>query len=495
MERSLKTTAEVLEILLNFTLVLGAETVADAAFGGLSAPMYGLFIPLAAPLLFYAARKHTKNLLLFLAVHAAVIAALNYAGGFLPVPLLWKTAFTAVGVVYAVMSLKIRLTCREDGEGEASVSFMAIAAIALFFGGSRLGGDAACARILWLALLWLPGHWIKDYLENFLNYMKMNRRAAGAMPEKRIFRGGVLLVAGYSGFCLAVLALYAKTALVARLSGLVRKAGLLLVRLLLRLLLLFHGSGEEEAAVTAAEGGADPMMFLPAAEEAPLWMQILDKILVAAVTVLIIAGLIAAVVMLIRYVIQSFYGREKEKKEIRQEGFVEEEERLEKKKDGGSRRVPKIGGTPVQRVRRCFKRAVQDALKQNGGRDSAPEWKRHGLLSAAGEGTLGAAGTAAGEKSFGTAGTALRENPFGTAGTVTGEGPLGLTADACGTRTARELAKLCGSVCGQEKADWEALTALYETARYTQRAVTKEDVREAERLAGKLRRQKRREGM
>lgn len=460
MERSLKTTAEVLEILLNFTLVLGAETVADAAFGGFSAPVYVLFIPLAAPLLFYAARKHSKNLLLFLAVHAAVIAALNYAGGFLPVPLLWKTAFTAVGVVYAVMSLKIRLTCRGDGEGEASVSFMAIAATALFFGGSRLGGDAACARILWLALLWLPGHWIKDYLENFLNYMKMNRRAAGAMPEKRIFRGGVLLVAGYSGFCLAVLTLYSKTALVARLSGLVRKAGLLLVRLLLRLLLLFHGGEEEEAVVTAAEGGADPMMFLPAAEETPLWMQILDKILVAAVTVLIIAGLIAAVVMLIRYVIQSFYGREKEKKEIRQEGFVEEEERLEKKKSGASRRVPGIGGTPVQRVRRCFKRAVQDAMKQNNrSRDSAPERKRHGLLSAAGEGTLG------------------------------------LTADACGTKTARELAELCGSVCGQEKADWEALTALYEEARYAQRAVTKEDAREAERLAGKLRRQKRREGM
>lgn len=472
MERSLKTTAEVLEILLNFTLVLGAETVADAAFGGFSAPVYGLFIPLAAPLLFYAARKHTKSLLLFLAVHAAVIAALNYAGGFLPVPLLWKTAFTAVGVVYAVMSLKIRLTCREDGEGEASVSFMAIAATALFFGGSRLGGDAACARILWLALLWLPGHWIKDYLENFLNYMKMNRRAAGAMPEKRIFRGGVLLVAVYSGFCLAVLTLYSKTALVARLSGLVRKAGLLLVRLLLRLLLLFHGGEEEEAAVTAAEGGADPMMFLPAAEETPLWMQILDKILVAAVTVLIIAGLIAAVVMLIRYVIQSFYGREREKKEIRQEGFVEEEERLEKKKSGGSRRVPGIGGTPVQRVRRCFKRAVQDAMKQNNrSRNSAPERKRHGLLSAAGE------------------------NPLGLADAAAGEGPNELTAGVCGTKTARELAELCGSVCGQEKADWEALTALYEEARYAQRAVTKEDAREAERLAGKLRRQKRREGM
>lgn len=43
MERRLKITADVLEIMLNFMVFWGLETVADAVFGGLSAPAYALF--------------------------------------------------------------------------------------------------------------------------------------------------------------------------------------------------------------------------------------------------------------------------------------------------------------------------------------------------------------------------------------------------------------------------------------------------------------------
>lgn len=432
MERGLKTTAEVLEILLNFTLVLGLETVADAAFGGLSAPVPALFLPIMAPLVFYAARRWCKNLLLFLALHAAVIAALYYLGGFLPVPLLWRIVFPAVGVIYAVCSLKIRLTSREDGEEEPALGFLAAAAAVFFFGCGRLGSSAGCARILWLALLLLPGHWLKAYLENFLNYMSMNRRAAGAMPEQRIFRGGVFLVALYGGFCLAVLTLYSKTALIKQLSEFVRKAGFFIMRLLVSLLMLFARDVEEEEAVSVVENAAEPGMFMPAAEEAPLWMQILDKILVTAVSVLIFAGLVAAVVMLVRLVIQLFYGREREKKEIRREGFVEEEERLERKGSKRGRGIPVIGGTPVQRVRRIFQRTVREALKQN----SLPE--QH----------------------------------------------------AVSAKTVRELTGLCRHASLQDPADWDALASLYERARYTEDGVTKEEAREAGRLSGKILRKK-----
>lgn len=441
MERSLKAAAELLEILLNFMLILGMETVADAAFGGLSVPVYVLLIPLIAPLVFYAARKWCKNLLLFLVIHAAVIAALNYLGGFLAVPVLWKLVFSAIGVIYMILSLKIRLTRREDGEGEASAGFMAAAAVALFFGCSRLGSTAGCARILWLALLWLPGHWLKAYLENFLDYMKMNRRAAGAMPERRIFKGGVLLVALYSGFCLAILALYSKTALVEQLSGLVRKAGFWLMKLLIGLLMLFYGGEEEEVVSSVSEGASDPEMFLPAAEEAPLWMQILDKLLVTAVAILIIAGLAAAAILLIRLMIQRFYGREKAKKEICQEGFVEEEERLEKKKGGHGRRIPVIGGTPAQRIRRIFKKTVQET------------WKQCNAVSGASSETVRA-----------------------------------LSAATCisSAKTARELADRCRIASGQDAGDWEAITDLYEKARYTEETMTKEEVREAVRLSGRI---------
>lgn len=457
MERRLKITADVLEILLNFMVFLGLETVADAALGGLSAPVYALFLPLLAPLVFYAARLLSRHLIVFLAIHVAVIAALNCLAGFLPVPLLWKILFTAVGLIYAIMSIRIRLTRQDYSEGEAPAGFMATAAALFFLGCSYLGFKEACARILWLALLWLPGHWMKSYLDNFLYYMKMNRQAAGAMPERRILRGGIISVAIYAGFSFAVLTLYSKTALVARLSELVRKAGYLLLKLFFQFLLLFLEETEEGKVVSDAAGGMEQMMFAAESAQTPLWMQILDKILVTAVAVMLIAGIIFSLVMLVRFMIRSFYSREKVKKEVRQEGFVEEQERLQERKEPGRMRLFAVGGTPAQRVRRIFKKTVQELAK---GKAEA--------------GTMDA--RTARELAALCAGKALKP------GAAVADGAL--RARMSGEASPVDVA--CSPEPETNAAEWNALTALYERARYTQESVTKEDVREAGRLSKAL---------
>lgn len=410
-----------------------------------------------APLIFYAARCLSRHLIVFLAIHVAVIAALNYLAGFLPVPLLWKIMFTAVGILYALMSIRIRLTRREDSEGEAPAGFMATAAALFFFACSYLGREEACARILWLALLWLPGHWMKSYLDNFLYYMKMNRQAAGAMPERRILRGGVISVAIYASFSFAVLAMYSKTALVARLSELVRKVGYLLLRLFFQFLMLFLKETEEEERIYEAAGGTEQMMFAPESAETPLWMQILDKILVTAVVILLIAGAICLIVMLIRFMIRSFYGREKTKKEVRQEGFVEEQERLQEKKDVRKARLPVVGGTPAQRVRRIFKKTIQEMTK---GVDTAK--------------TMDA--QTARELAALCAGKSLQP------GTAAWDSALLFRM----SETAAMPHAACDPGAETNAAELNALIALYERARYTQKNMTKEDVREAGRLSKAL---------
>lgn len=457
MERRLKITADVLEIMLNFMVFLGLETVADAVFSGLSVPVYALLWPMLAPLIFYAARCLSRHLIVFLAIHAAVIVVLNYLAGFLPVPVLWKIMFTAVGILYAFMSVRIRLMHREDSEGEAPVGFMATAAALFFFACSYLGNEEACARILWLALLWLPGHWMKSYLDNFLYYMKMNRQAAGAMPEKRILRGGIISVAIYAGFSFAVLVLYSQTALVARLSELVRKAGYLLLRLFFRFLMLFMEETEEGEQIYEAAGGKEQMMFAPESAEAPLWMQILDKILVTAVVIMLIAGVICLIVMLIRFMIRSFYGREKTKKEVRQEGFVEEQERLQEKKDARKTRLPALGGTPDQRVRRIFKRTIQEMTK---GAEAAKTMDARTAreLAALCAGNAPKPGTAVRDRDL-----LFRMSEMSAALHATGDPEEETNA-----------------------AEWNALISLYERARYTRETVTKEDVREAGRLSKAL---------
>lgn len=428
MERSLNAIVDVLVICLNFMVILGLEIVANVSFGEGRAPLYALLLPLVLPLLFYAFRKWVKNLALFLIVHGAAVFALLYPTKFFPVPMLWKIVFGVVSVIYTAGSFRIRLTWEDDGEGELTEGFMGAAAVGLFFLCSYLKSEEGCAQILWLSLLWLPGHWLAAYLRNFLGYMELNRQSAGAMPEKKILRGGLAAVGIYGGVSMVLLAVCTKTSLVAWLSEQVRRVGIALIKLLFMFLSLFSSEPEEIAPAAPEVVPDEPMMYLPAAEEAPLWMQLLDKAFTTAMALALLAGAVMLIVWLIRCLIRSFYGRERVKKEVRQEGFVEEEERLNEKKGAIKERIPVIGGTPAQRVRRIFRRTVKAFAK--------------------------------------------------------GKEDAGLSA-----KTARELAAWCADaelVSPVRTNEWDALTELYERARYTEREVTKEDVREAGRLSYRI---------
>lgn len=462
MERKLETAVDLLEIVMNFMLFVGIETVADIALGGFSAPVYVLLIPLSAPLLFYLFRRAVNCLPLFLLLHIAVVAALFWLGGFCPTPLLWRISFTAVGVIYAVVSLRIRLTKKEDGEGENAAGFMGVAAVAAFFTCSYLGSEAGGARILWLVLAWLAGHWARSYLANFLGYMQMSQKAAGAMPEKRIFQGGIISVAVYGGFSLVVLTLCSRAALLDKLSVLVKRAGLFLLRVFVNFIALFGSeTGQEAEEMPMQESLGAQMMMLPEAEEAPWWMELLDKIVITALSVVAIAAFIMLIVMLIRLLIQNFYGRKREKREIRQEGYVEEEERLERKRSRPEQKIPAIGGTPGQRVRRIFKKTVQQIMKEEAAAPKGSGAANSRLLLDMSEIRKMEAEEKEGKK--------------------TGAG-----IGAMHAKTARELAALCAERKGSSGEAWEDLCALYEKARYTQETVTREDVKEATRLAGRL---------
>ncbi len=464
MERKLETAVELLEIWMNFLLFIGLETVIDVGITGGATPVYVLFVPLTAPVLFYLLRKRLNQLPLFLLSHIAVAVFLFWMGGFCPTPLLWRIAFTAVGVIYAVISLQIRLTKQEDGEGEYAAGFMGVAAVAAFFACSYWKNDAGGARIIWLVLLWLAGHWARSYLANFLGYLQMNRRAAGAMPERRIFQGGVISAAAYGMFSLVVLTLCSRAALLDKMSALVKRAGLLLLRAFVNFLALFGSRTPEAEEMQMPESaGMQQMMMLPEAEDAPWWMELIEKIVMTALAFAVIVALIMLAVMVIRLMVQSFYGRKREKKEIRQEGYVEEEERLERKRSRPEKKIPVIGGTPQQRVRRIFKKTVRQTMRTDG---AAP-----GGSGAANSRLL----------------LDMSEIRRLEAEEKEGRAPAG--KDGLQAKTAREIAALCA---GEKEnpleggREWYAFAALYEKARYGEEAVTREDAREAARLAGRL---------
>lgn len=434
MESRLKLIADILEIILNFFVMMCAEAAAGAIFGRLSGLEYeesvwALMLPALAPLLFYGARKWVNRLALFLVIHIMIVAALFYMPPFLEryLPglfssvLFWRVIYLLAGIIYGIHSVRVRLTRSEDDEGEIGPLFAGSIAAAAFFACSYAGSAAGCAGILWIALLWISGYWIKNYLDNFLNYMKLNRKMAGAMPEKRILCGGMALVGGYAGFSLLILTMCSKTPFVQRLSDLVRKAGYLLLRLFFFLLSKFTWEPEEGAIAAENTGGQPQMMPGEGIAEPSLLARVLERILTAAAAALFIAGAVFLMLQAVRFILQRFYGRKKGRKETRQDGFVEEEERLKEPEGAQRRRLPLLGGTPAQRVRKIFKRTVREAFGK----------KEENQLAA---------------------------------------------------KTARELADMNA---GKNAEEWMALAALYERARYTQQTITRQEVREA----GKLSRQ------
>lgn len=366
MQRWIENIEDILEIFLNFLVVLCLETAADASFGMLQAPVWKLCLPVFLPLLMYAFRKWVGNFVLFMFLHPAVAALLFWAADSMPLPLLWKIVFAVIGVFYALHSIKVRITRKGDGEGEIPTALAGCLFTAAFFLCAYVHQSRGSERVLWIFFLWLPGYLLKKYLENFLSFMNLNRRAAGAMPEKSIFRSGMTAVCGYSIVSVILLILCAKTPMVTRLSELVGALGRFLLRAFFWFVMLF-AKGEGETGGMEEEMAAPLMEQMPGAAEMPVWLQILNRIFNGIVTFALIAAAVVLLIMLVRWMLRAFYEREGSAREIVGEGYREEEERLNRDRFKKEKKLPFIGGTPEERVRRIYKRTVQNACREEGG--------------------------------------------------------------------------------------------------------------------------------
>ena len=99
----------------------------------------------------------------------------------------------------------------------------------------------------------------------------------------------------------------------------------------------------------------------------PVWLQILNWIFNWAVTIALIVGAIFLIILLIRWMIRTFYEREGKAREIVGEGYLEEEERLDRDSFKKEKKLPFIGGTPEEKVRRIYKKTVQGACREESG--------------------------------------------------------------------------------------------------------------------------------
>ena len=448
MEKRLELIVDLLEIYMNFLLVVCLELMPYGFFGPEDPSAALFFLPMVFPLAFYAARRWLdRSLILFLAAHAAVIFGMFKLVQLWHLGLLWEIICPAVGVVYAFLSVKIRVTTQKNAEGVVHPVVAGTVAGGSFLHCSYLKFSWGCEANIWLTFAWMPAWFVRSYFLNYLSYLRLNRQSSGIIPRRSIFGMGFTVAGGYTFLSVALLILCTRTPLIGLLTSFARSAIVFVLRAIFTILSLFAGEEEPQVAEdpAAAVTGGETMPFLAEGAVPPLWMQILEQIVIAAVLLGVLAGLLLLIAAFVRFIVRGFYGREKTARHEELElGVTEEQERIDDRKERRERRLPPIGGSPGERVRRSFRRTVQrTALK-----GKTEGWAGRTARELAQDGLLAYGGTAADRD-----GEAAAD---------------GLTAD------------------GRSAQAWKKLVLLYEKTRYGPSGPGREDAREADKLSRQI---------
>lgn len=424
LEDKLQMIADIIELLLNYLVLLCLLNGAGAVGNMLNPPLWYWFLPLVYPFYYWFLREKMRYLSLFLLLHlpvAIVMPALSFQLNH--DRYFWIVTMILSSLIYTVHSIYARIREKKTDSVPYGMA-MAIAVVA-FLLAAYLGVDLACTRIMVCGVAYVFLWLIRNYLEYFSNYLSVNRSAAGAMPEKSILqvslRNVLISTTGVTALLVAVL----WSPLSSWLTEFAKDFGFLLLKGIASILMLFSTSkseGEEIMNSDPSMGGAQMMGGMDG--EPSLLMLILEKVLFVVAILVAVALIVLGIMALARFLMEGFYEKRGVKREVEREGFLEEEERISRKQGEKSFRLPVLGGTPEQKVRRIFWKAVLS------------EYEKRGIERIEKE------------------------------------------------KTARQLAE---KFSDEKAAEWTALAGLYDKARYGNRSVTKEESRQAGVLARQIR--------
>lgn len=493
-----KTAKGTMTIIMNFMAVLCAQTAVFVAFAHMqetayrsSVPVPGLFrqvLVVAAPFAFWQIRERIDSLTAFFALHFLTAAALPFSLG-------ENTAqrgifFLFVGG-YLAESFCIRfrkeedLPVREDSSvrriitgpaeeaekdgasekekrkekpalpeaatGAGAVVPAGMAALS-FLACAGMGADWACSRIWILSLAYILLFFASSYLRNLERFVRLNRPSNAHIPVREMLLQGGGMTAGFGITSVLLLGVGVNDALTGPLTEGLKRAGLWLLRCLARavtFLMSLSKGGERIKAETPMP--AAPMPGMEEIAPTPLWMVILEKIFALIFLAAFVLLLLWTLYRTVLWVIRRFY-ENTERGTIKTDGTVEIREKLVRKKGEGMRKkgLPFLGGSPEERIRKCFIRTIRRT-----GRFRIPE------------------GEAAGRAFPGRRGPGIREERDRA------------WEDFARGKTARQLGEASGLMHEETAPAFLELAKLYEKARYG-RACTGEDAKRAARAAAVL---------
>lgn len=431
--KRLDTISEVMEIILNFCVVLCLELAVQGASGRREELGWHYFYMFFLAAALYACRKYCRKFLLFLLLHAGIFVLYLW-----PVreDIVWLCTAALLAVIYEGHSLKVRIKSRWSAEGVFYIPFAGASAAGAFVLCGHFDWKYGQDRILWIVIFYIFLLFLYQYLENYLGFLDVNRRSSGKIPEKNMFQNGAVLMVFFSLGTGLLIFLAAGSGLFDVLTEGMKSLLWGIARIIGKLLAQDTEEVPQEITGQPAAEGAAPVMpgeYSPP----PEWLVLLQNLLMYLVQAALVIAAVYLLFRLIRWLIHEFY-KEKPGEEKEEALFEEWAEKITRDRKKDRKLFRRFTGNSQEKVRYIYEKSVASAAEKL-------EFEKQKLSP--------------------------------------------LTVEEI-EETMREAAIFREE---SEKKDWKrgwrGLSALYEQARYGKEAVDKEKVREALLYQGLLRRQ------
>lgn len=407
--------SDILAVQMNHWTLFAVITAA-AGLGGRKPPFSLWALCSLLPVLFFFIRRYTNGFLILTGSHLLCLALLFSA----PVPgLAVKSLLCVYGIGLAIYSFSLRIRTKERLDEPIVPAVSAgIIAVSLFLLHYQ-GYSESDFYFVCMIVFYFTCYYIRCYFQHYLYFIAVNTGSTGYIPRREIFAAGMRLSLLLILPCMAVILLFSDLNWLSVLLKGIRQ-GVLWLRehgFFAFLASLFSGVEEHFTEPMQDVGPAGPPGMLPAAGEAGLFWQILEKLLEVFVFCFLFLLLLFALFKFVRMVRERFRRKKLFTADSFSDGGGDIRERYEAKRE---KREKKNGSVlaflhPAEKIRRIYRQRIGA--------------KRDRML---------------------------KENPG--------------SARLFESRTARE----CGNVFQEE-----SLSLLYEKARYSNMICTRDDVRKA----------------
>lgn len=313
------------------------------------APLFGVWMALLGiPLYLYITRKNVQNFFLFFFVQLLPVAVACMVSA----PIGIKLIALCMTVFYVISSIKIRLA-----EIPQEVVFMPVVSIAIF-GGAHIVEELFLKNgwghyYFFLTFMYVIAYFFYYFLEQYLNFVLVNKNSASNIPEAEIFRSGMKQTGVYVACGVAVMLLSVNVEWLTYIIKMVGRGLLAVIRFLMSFLVM--DTTETEPAQQAQGNSGGMQGFLEKGEAHPFWI-FLEKVLMAAAFVGIVVAIIVGLVKGYQFLRKNFRKIEKKKQEVQNGLDIRESCEIERGSGEHSRWFSFLNNT--DKIRKMYRKRV-----------------------------------------------------------------------------------------------------------------------------------------